>query len=51
MIEASSSTIPTSFFHTIGKTALLTFLAQLKAREIRDLITEVEIKIFKWSNI
>lgn len=44
---ASSSTILPAFFHTTGKSAILTLLAQLEARKIRDLIREVEIKIFQ----
>lgn len=51
MIGVSSNTILTSFFHATGKSALLTFLAQLEARKIRALIREVEIKIFKWLDI
>lgn len=46
--EASNSTILTFSFHTTGKCTLLTFLAQLGVRKIRDLTEEVEIKIFKW---
>lgn len=49
--EASNSTILASFFHTTGKSTLLTFLAQLEARKIRDLTGEAEIKIFKWLGI
>lgn len=51
MIGVSSNTILTSYFHATGKSALLTFLAQLEARKIRALIREVEIKIFKWLDI